>query len=545
MAFRLCPSDPLLDLVRRRFDGLNVLGTPTPSLRPLTVVALRRRDAIELGALAAMVEDPSPLLASAPVEEEALPDLAAQSTQRFDASFGLSVLPGLLGAFGADASALASAGQRAEFSLRFGGVRALRIDRARLGEALRQITFRGDHPHFAWLTEPGVRFTVVDRVIVADEVEVTVHRARSGALSASGPSPQLGAQLNAGLSGQQEQQEVIRSAARAPVVLAWSSLTYRVGLDGRVGEFRGEVNQMGGGAGGASRDRPWGADEAGEVQTFGAPARPTPDATPSGALSVTVEGELLFRTGPLQPRADGQGGETGQYGPTYTTGPADFWTGSERVGVSYTAAPSSGVTHEDMLMFRRSSGSTYPNLAPITGEGTRSAVTVDQSSSGFASRSDFLSGAWSELSPPGSTTVYHARVSARRYTVDDVGKLSTALSGAQGSQWVDKLVERDGSNQIVNTGWVYVEVLTYDGTIHRKVHQFTPASMALPPGSNSLTLEPASNMSIGDVLSTYVSSGWKYAYANVDASVVTGGPLTAGLPGAPPSWGEGEGVTAN
>ena len=545
MPFKLCPSDPLLDLVRRRFEGLNVLGTPTPSLRPLTAVGLRRREVIELGALAAMVEDPGPLDEASLVEEEPLPELAAQSTRRFDASFGLSVLPGLLGAFGADAGLTAQLGHGAEYSLRFSGVRALRVDRARLGAALGQVALRHDHPHTVWLTEPGVRFTVVDRVIVADEVEVTAHTSGTAGGSASGPAPHGGVQLTGALAGQQEQTQVIRSRARAPVVLAYTSLTYRLGLDGHIGAFNGEINQMSEGGDGAVRHRPWGADEAGEVLSFGAPAPRATASSATGALTIVAQGDLLFRRGPRVPRADGGGGETGQYGPTYTTGPADLWEGSNRVGVTYTGAPSSGVTAEDMLMYRTTSGSTYPMVAPLTGTGTRSAITVGQSSSGFASRADFLSDAWSELSAPGGSTVYHTRVSARRYTVDDVGDLATALSGAQGSNWVDKLVERNGSGQIVNTGWVYVEVLAYDGTIHRKVHQFTPSGMVLPPSSNTLSLEPASDMSISDVLGTYVSSGWKYAAANVDASIVTGSPLTAGTPSSPPLWGSGEGVTAN
>lgn len=544
MPLRLCPTDPLLDLARRRFEGLNVLGTPTPSLRPLTVVALPKRgDPIELGALSAMVEDAAALSTEPPVEEELLPDLAGQSSRRFGFDLAARLLPGVLGAFGADAGLVARSAQSAEFSLSFGGVRALRVDRARLGRALGNLSLSAQHPHTAWLAEPGVRLAVVDRVIVADEVDVHLHDSASADLRAAAPDPQGLVGLSGGLSAGHDKSQRIRSRAAAPVVLAWSCLVYRVGSDGRIGAFRGEVGQMDGEETSGERTAVWGPDKAGRIRVPGEQTQAAP-VEHLGVVDLLAAGAMLFRTERLRPRDAGTSGETGQYGPTYTGGPADLKIGSDLIGLSYTGAPSNGVTTEDQLMLRRSSGSSYPQLAPLTGEGTRSAVTVAQSGSGFNSRDDFLDDAWDELSPGGNDTVYHVRANARRYTVTDVGLLSSALSNAQDSQWVDKLVERNSSNQVVNTGWVYVEVLAYDGTIHRKVHQFTPSGMVLPPSTNTLTLEPGTGMSLSSLVSTYVSSGWKYAWANVDASVVQGGPLTAGPPSAPPAWGSNEGVSA-
>lgn len=542
MPLRLCPTDPLLDLARRRFEGLNVLGTPTPSLRPLTVVALHRRgDPIELGALSAMVEDDAALSAEPPIEEEQLPDLAGQRSRRFGLDLASHLLPGVLGAFGADAGLVARSSASAEFSLSFGGVRALRVDRARLGRALSDLRLSARHPHTALLSEPDIRFAIVDRVIVADEVDVHLHDATRAQLSAAAPDPHGLVGLSGGLSAERDQAQRIRSRAAAPVVLAWSCLVYRVGVDGRIGALRGEIRQMDDADASGERASAWGPDVAGRLRS---PGEQTPSAPVEhlGVVDLLAAGEILFRTEGLRPSEVEVGGEVRQYGPTYTGGPADLKIGSDRIGVCFTAPPSNGVVSEDQLLLRRSSGSTYPPIAPLTGDGTRSAVSVAQSGAGFDSRADFLDDAWNELSPGGNDTVYHVRANARRYTVTDVGLLSSALSNAQGSQWVDKLVERNSSNQVVNTGWVYVEVLAYDGTIHRRVHQFTPSGMVLPPTSNTLALEPGTGMSLSSLVSTYVSSGWKYAVANVDASVVQGGPLTASPPAAPDLWGSSEGV---
>lgn len=542
MPLRLCQNDPLLTLARRRFEGLNVLGTPTPSLRPLTVIALQRRgDPIELGALSAMVDDPSALDTEPPVELEPLPDLAGRSSQRFGMNLAARLLPGLLGAFGADASAVAQAAQTAEFTLSFGGVRALRVDRARLGRALGALRLSAGHPHAAWLASPGVRFAVVDRVIVADEIDVKLHRAGGAALQGAGPDPQGLAQVSIGARAEHDQTQRITSRAAAPVVLSWSCLVYSLGQDGRIGAFRGEVAQLDGEAELGERVTAWGADEAGRVGAFG--ERPT--AEPAEHLGVTqlmVSGDMLFRAKRLPPAEPTAEGETGQYGPTYSGGPAAIMMGNDLVGLNYTAASTASTT-EDQLLRRRSSGASYPKLAPLTGDGPRDGVAVVPTNVSFSSRAAFLDDAWDELGPCEGDTVYHVRANARRYTVTNVSALATALAGAQSSEWVDKLVERNSSNQVVNVGWVYVEVFAYDGTIHRRVHQLTPSGMTLPPSTNLLTLEPGPDMSLSELITEHVSTGWKYAVANIEASVVSGGPLTASPPAAPPLWGSTEGVS--
>lgn len=543
MPLRICADDPLLRLVRRRFDGLNVLATPSPSMRPFTVVGLQnRRSPLELGGLLEMIEgapgDPAQL-----ISREELPNLAGEATRHFGLDLAARLLPGLLGAFGGDAAAALQSGRDTSFSLRFQGVHALRVDRAALGRWLQGARLSVEHPHVSLFTEAGVKFAVVDRVILADEVELTLTQRDAAGASARGPVAQGLSEVGGAALAEQQRAQRIVSRAPASVVLAWSCLVYRLDAEGRITGLSAVSEQMDGEDGApGERAAAWHNTLLGGLR--GAEQRaPAPPRLPEVGAVVATTG-LLFRTSAWRPQGPVETGPVLDYNPTFDPGSADVKQGSSTVGVTYTSEPSSGVTTEDMLLTRSSGGVGFPNLAPLTGAGDRSAATVATAATGFEDREAFLDDAWDELDPAGGSTTYHVRGAARRYTVNTPSTLASALSGAQGSEWVDKLVERDSQQQVVNTGWIYVEVLAYDGEIHRIVHQFTPSGMAIPPSSNTLSLEPASGSSLSDLVTNHVSSGWRYTVSVVDAVVVSGGPLTADPPTAPSALGSNQGVTA-
>lgn len=542
MPLRICPEDPLLSLLRRRFEGLHVLSSPTPSLRPMTVVALPRKgDPVELGLLEGLLLPQPGALPAPALTNEGLPDLAASATSRFGAQLRGTLLPSVLGAFGADARLGADLGADSSFTLRFSNVRASRVDRAALGQHLTGRALDPNHPATGFLLQRGMRFVVVDRVVLADGVEVAAWNTSQAQATAQAAAPELGGAAGGWKRGQDGALRV-STQAPTPVVLAWSGLSYGLDPTGRVQVVLAEVMQMGAGDAMGERIAAWGEDEAGEVRPFAArpavaPATPSPMA--AQGLLASIFGERA------EPETQRTGSPGDQYGPTFDSGPIEIHQSAEKVGVVYTAPPSGGVVAEDMLVMRKSSGGTYPLLAPLTGSGTRAGVGVQTGTAAFTDREDFLDTAWDELDPPGGATVYHIRGAARRYTVDDPELLAEAMEEAQASEWVDKLVERDGSNNIVRQGWVYVEEISNSSPLVRIVHQFTPSAMALPPSTNTLTLEPAASKSLSELIAEDVPEGWKYAACRIEASVVTGSPLTASTPTAPAALGSGQGVTAS
>lgn len=539
MPLRLCPEDPVLELLRKRFDGLNLLGTPSPGLRPLCVIALPRRGApLELGWLGDLLSTPG--FTSPPLLEEPLPELHASQAWTLNAELAGRLLPAVLGAFGVDGGALAHIHRAQGAELRLGGVRALALDRGAMGRALGGQRLDPRHPHTGYLLQPGVRFVVVDRVILAEQIEVRLSQQRQSQLQSQAGGAALAGEAAGGLA--EAQGQVLQARAKSPVVLAWTGLAYAVDEAGRLGQLQGEVRQMGAASEGGERVQAWPADSAGRLRRPGeaqARAQGNPPLVPRGIVAAS-----LARTGPLrppEPRLDTRG----QYTPTYDAGSADVWEDAERVGVSFTATPSGGTVTEDQLLLRKSSGGSYPVAAPLTETGTRSGAGIDEGLTAFDDREDFLETAWDTLDPPSGSTVYHVRGCARRYTVESPSQLAEALGGAQGSEWVDLLVERDLSDDLVQTGYLYVEVFSpVNGVLRRRIHQFTPPGMALPPATNRLNLEPGTGMSLPDLVNEHVSEDWAYVCAEVEASVVTSGPLTASTPSPPPLLDSGDGVNS-
>lgn len=267
---------------------------------------------------------------------------------------------------------------------------------------------------------------------------------------------------------------------------------------------------------------------------------------PPVALHLSVLSEALFHPDLIQARRRRPGSRPLGYSPLIDIGPFNYKEGTTLVGVGYAENMTGGLRSEDFLLIRTNpetvmDAQTRTNLATA-----RSTATAERRSSGFTSRTDFLSNAWEALNPGGGAAVYQVRSCARRYSVTNVSSLAGALSETSPySYWLDKIVGENGQSQ-ARTGWVYVEfVSNANGVYERIVHQFTPSDLIMVSDTVDVSFEDPDedDLDLVEMVNDRVQTGWIYAASRcLTIQVEDEGDLVSTIPDAPAAISSG--VTA-
>lgn len=236
------------------------------------------------------------------------------------------------------------------------------------------------------------------------------------------------------------------------------------------------------------------------------------------------------------------------FGPTFEAGTSQLHQGGSVRGLSYTISVDSSQVTEDMLLFKAAGDPAELPMGFLESGSPRATTQIQTyGGTGFTSRADFQTNAWSTLSPPSGRTTYYLRAKGRRGSVSDHSALADALAEGSPSYWLDHFVHRDNQGNILNEGWVYVIFgSTVNGVLHRTVHQFLAATLSIPAASGTVSMEPITQNppSLEALCDNTIVNGMHYSVCAVEATVVTSSNDLTGSSPSSPSWPSG-GATEN
>jgi len=224
--------------------------------------------------------------------------------------------------------------------------------------------------------------------------------------------------------------------------------------------------------------------------------------------------------------------------PTYDPGTVEFKVGTTTVGIGFVFCDPG--TQNDPNPWHRVEllllHPDYPKAAPRLATGGRQAtrITVKQRNH-YTSALHFLANAWNDLKTkrPSMTEAAYFRAGVEVFVVEDAADFKSSLptppNGSNNPIWTDTIAEDGGSD----TAKVLIAEVT--GSPARQLHQLAKLS------DNTLDDDLVHDR-VGEAttsLSNYFSTaacGDIYARSRIEFEMVTGGPLPARLPPAPPTF---------
>lgn len=230
-------------------------------------------------------------------------------------------------------------------------------------------------------------------------------------------------------------------------------------------------------------------------------------------------------------------GRHGMTAPTYDPGTVEFKVNSTTVGLGIIFSDNSTTWkwHRVELLLLHPD---YPKLAPRLTTGNRNPpqVTVEQSTR-YTSPLHFLANAWDDLKTkrPNMTQAAYFRAGVEVFVVTHpsafVASLPDVPSDTNHPIWSDSLDENSGNDA------AKVFIAEVSGASHRQLHQL--ATLSDDTLDDSLTHARASEPTGASSLRTAFGSAAAsdiYSRSHVLFDTITGGPLPARLPPAPPTF---------